>query len=108
MMAVVNSINDRTIHGNRITSTAMTPSAFGTNARVCSWMVVTAWNKLTPKPMIIAVNKKGAAMIKAWNIMFFNNSMANSGVIPFLYSGLHAKTARQGTNDQFPSVHKDK
>src|SRR6185437_15136942 len=77
MTAVVNSTRERTIHGSSSSNTPTTANAFGTKASVCSWMVVTAWNKLMARPMIIATMRTGAAMESAWSIIVLRSSMAN-------------------------------
>src|ERR1700679_3839089 len=93
MTAMVNSMSVRTIHGSSNNMMAMTARALGTKASVCSWIVVTAWNKLMARPMTIAVKRIGAAMVSAWMIIVFSKSMANSG---FIFFQPPVKTDRQG------------
>ncbi len=51
MIDVVNCTIDCSIQGNNRTSATPIPITFGTNVNVCSWIDVTAWNRLTARPI---------------------------------------------------------
>lgn len=59
------STNIVNIQGPAIANTAITAINLGTNARVASWICVTAWNRLTSRPTINAVPRTGAETIKS-------------------------------------------
>ncbi len=42
------------IHGPSRTITTATPTIFGMQERLCSWIWVTAWKRLTTRPMTSA------------------------------------------------------
>ena len=75
----VNSIMVRTIQGSITTMSESTAKALGTNDSVCSWIDVTAWKTLTPRPITRAVIRIGEANVTELRISDLMISTAVSG-----------------------------
>ena len=67
-------------------SATPTPTAFGTNDRVASWIWVTDWNREMPKPRMSAVSRIGAPSFNEISnacMPSCTTSCVGHGVIPY-------------------------
>src|SRR5581483_1842127 len=79
---------------------AATPTIFGMNERLCSWIEVTAWKMLTSRPMISPSSRTGPAILSASIIAWVARLMTVSWFIS-------VKAQDQGVGDQVPAVDQD-
>src|ERR1700733_14416615 len=83
-----------------MTISTATPTIFGMNERLCSWIEVTAWKMLTRSPMIRPSSRIGPAILSESTIACVARLMTVSWFIS-------VEAQDEGVGDQVPSVDQD-
>src|SRR5579875_2865784 len=96
------------IHGPRITISTASPTLFGMKESDCTWICVTAWKRLTARPITRPTSRIGPATSKASVIACVARFTTVSWFIALLLRGLASVEARdQRARDQVPAVDQD-
>src|SRR5579871_1587532 len=95
------------IHGPMITISTASPTIFGMKESDCSWICVTAWKRLTARPITSPTSRIGPATSKASVIACVARLTTVSWFIAVLRSLASVEARNERFGDQVPSVDED-